>query len=354
MSDTTEHNILNSIPDLDDNTPDTNDDTSVSATETPASTAADTSEAVGGAGDEGRRVNTAAEPNNQPAPATRRDGLTEVPSKDNPGARDLVDPATGQTVARGGIERRIFEGAQRVHRENQQLMQRVTAAETAAKGITEVNALATRLNLSPQDQSTAFNIMRNFYNDPVKTLEQLVIEVKSKGYTIPFLETGVTPGMDAAAIQRMLDAKMAPLTEARTQQEQAAQYQAEAKTALDSFLDGNPEAGHNLSVLGEMLTAQPGLSLNDAYVKMIKWCSSNGLDYSQPLKPQIEAKQRASQPAAVSAQTPAQQPPSTAPLPFGRTTNSAAPVAAAKSFDENSSWADIIRQSMRETGMSAS
>ena len=79
--------------------------------------------------------------------------------------------------------------------------------------INEVTQEAVRLNVAPQDQIIAIRVMADFMRDPVKTLQYLVEEVKSKGYPIPFLEQGVTPGMDLNAIQRMIDNKMAPITQ---------------------------------------------------------------------------------------------------------------------------------------------
>lgn len=345
--DDTEDSILGNIPGLEDNTAEVSGGETTEATTTEASEAAATN-SVGTPAIEGGESNTPA----QPAAITRRDGLAEVPSKDNPGARDLVDPASGQVVARGGIERRIFEGAQRVHRDNQQLQQQLTQANQRFETANEVVKLGNSLNLSPQDQSASLQLMSDFLKNPVQMLERLVVEVKSKGYEIPFLTEGVSAGMDTAAIQRMMDQRMAPITQAREQQEAQGREQQEAKKTLDTFLDSNPEGEHNLTVLAEMITNQPGLTLDNAYVKLIKWCASNGLDYSQPLKPQIEAR-RAQQPATTTAQTPQQPRVPTVPLPNGRQPVSAVPINSAASFNESSSWADIIRQSMRESGMSA-
>jgi hypothetical protein len=350
----TEDDILSSIPDLDDNTQDTSNDTTTETTDTTqetSDTGAQSNVTVDTTNSEGSGANTPAQPALGATPTIRRDGLAEVPNPNNPGARDLVDPSTGQVVARGGIERRIFEHSQRTQRDNQALQARVTAAEAQVSQGTEINRLGTSLALSPQDQQASFNLMSQFLKNPVQMLEQLVIEVKSKGYDIPFLTTGITPGMDTAAIQRMVDQRMAPITDANKQQQQAAEVQVQAKRTLDNFLDTNPEGQHNLTVLAEMMTAQPGMTIDNAFVRMIKWCASNGYDYSQPLKPQIEAK-RAQQPANTTAQTTLPRQP-VAPLPNGRPTSNAAPVNKAATFDENSSWSDIIRQSMRETGMSA-
>jgi hypothetical protein len=350
----TEENILNTIPDFQDTGGDGGGDTGsgeqtqTSAQPTHGGDAGQTSAQPTDASGEGSA-------NQQPAQPVRRrhDGLVEVPNQENPNTRDLVDPITGRTVARGGIERRVFEDGQRHARENATLKQNLTNATRQLAGINEVTQEAVRLNVAPQDQVAAIRVMADFMRDPVKTLEYLVAEVKSKGYPIPFLEQGVSSGMDMTAIQRMIDAKFAPFT----QQQQTVQHQEQmrqrAEADLSTFLTDNEEANSNLDVLAEMLNAQPGLSLSNAYTKLIRWAHENGLDWTQPLKAQIaqQRQQPTSQP-----QQPLEQPTSQQrPLPGGRSAsgNGATPVGngVAQQYSENASWSDIIRQSMREHGV---
>ena len=276
-------------------------------------------------------------------------GWSKFPTQNSLNTRDLVDPITGRTVAKGGIERRVYEDGQRHARENNQLKQQLSNATRQLSSINEVTQEAVRLNVAPQDQIAAIRVMSDFLRDPVKTLEYLVAEVKSKGYPIPFLEQGVTPGMDLAAIQRMIDAKMAPITQQTQRTQQEAQQRQAAQRELDTFLEDNTEANSNLDVLSEMLNAQPGLSLQSAWTKMIRWSHENGLDWTQPLKQQIAAQRQ--QP------TPPSSLPSNrnAPLPGRRSAggNGAQPVGngGVQQYNENASWADIIRQSMQEHGV---
>jgi hypothetical protein len=192
--------------------------------------------------------------------------------------------------------------------------------------------------------------MADFMRDPVHTLQYLVEEVKSKGYPIPFLQQGVTPGMDMSAIARMIDNKMAPIAQQRQQEQQMAQARQAAERDLNVFLEDNQEAQSNLDVLTEMLNAQPGLPLQSAYTKMIRWAHENGLDWTQPLKPQVA--QRYQQPTP---QQPTQQPTQQRPLPGRRSAggSSATPMAngPVAQHNENASWSDIIRQSMQEHGV---
>lgn len=352
MSGTTEESILGTIPDFQEG-----GDSSGGVTDSgPAETSAQPQS--GGVNEGGGQ--TSAQPTQtggegsaaQRAEQVRRrhDGLVEVPNAENPNTRDLVDPITGRTVARGGIERRVFEDGQRASRENAQLKTHLQNATQQLSHINEVTQEAVRLNVAPQDQIAAIRVMADFMRDPVKTLEYLVAEVKSKGYPIPFLEQGVTPGMDMTAIARMIDNKMAPLT----QREQAAQVEVQqrqmAERNLNTFLEDNREANANLDVLAEMLQAQPGLPLHTAYTKMISWAHENGLDWTQPLKPQIAAQRQQPNP-----QQPTQQQAPQRPLPGRRSANGngAAPVGngQVQQHNENASWSDIIRHAMSEHGV---
>ena len=285
----------------------------------------------------------------QPAPVRRRhDGLVEVPNAENPNTRDLVDPISGRTVAKGGIERKIFEDGQRATRENNQLKNELGNAKRMLSSINEVTQEAVRLNVAPQDQVIAVRVMSDFMKDPVKTLQYLVEEVKAKGYQIPFLEQGVTPGMDMNAIARMMDQKMAPITQQRQAQMEQVQLRQRAESDLNNFLNDAPDAEPNLDVLSEMLQAQPQLTLHGAYSRMVKWAHENGLDWTQNLKQQIAAQR---------SQQPTNQQPATAPrrpLPGQRSASprGAAPVnGSGAQHNENASWADIIRDSMRENGV---
>jgi len=275
----------------------------------------------------------------------RHDGLVEVPNEQNQNVRDLVDPITGRRVASGGVERRIFEEGQRHARENQQLKQQLQNASNQLNGINEVTQEAVRLGLTPESQLVAVRVMADFLRDPVRTLEYMVQEVKAKGYQIPFLAQGVSPGMDMAAIGRMIDQKMMPITQQRQIEAQQQRVRNEAKQELDTFLASHEDAQQNLDVIAEMLQAQPGLTLPDAYIQMMRWSIMNGLDPRQSLKQQIARLQ----------QQPTQQPTQTRPLPNGRSASGGVAQrsnGAAQMHNENASWSEIIRDAMLEHGVS--
>ena len=353
--------ILKNIPDfMDDNDNATETPNDTTETQDTSNTTSPGNANTGGSADDttGGKVSTTAAPTTPDAGVVqRRDGLIEVPNKDNPNARDLVDPATGEVIAKGGSERGLYERAQRAHQGEraaqqraQQLEQRAIKAEAVAQQHTEVTNAVREAGIDHASTVTAVQLMGRFLKDPVSVLSDLVTEVKSKGYNIPFLETGVTPGMDAIAMQRMLDVRMAPITNAAQQQQLAERQQQEARSTLDNFLASEPDAHHNLGILGEMLTQEPSLNLNTAWSKLIRMSYEAGLNPTQPLKAQYEAKLRQQTTATPPAQ--AAQNTASRPLPNGRATNGAIPQADARQFDENSSMGDIIRQAMLESGFS--
>ena len=347
----TESAILNTIPDFKDGA----DGTATSGTDTATS---QTTEGSGGdattsaqpttTGGESSGTDTAKQ---QQAFRRRHDGLIEQPNADNPRVRDLVDPVTGRTVAKGGVERHVYEEGQRHFRENNTLKQQVNQLQGFVQSVNQVTQEAARLNVKPEDQMVALRVMSDFMRDPVRTLEYLVAEVKAKGYPIPFLEQGVSPGMDMTAIARMMDQKMQPITQQHQQAAQQAQRAQQAEQELNSFLGDNREAESNLDVLTEMLQAQPNLSLQTAYTKMIRWSHENGLDWTQPLKPQIAALNAQSQ--QPTHQQPTQQD-TTRPMPGrGAVRGNATPLNGnqGQQFNESASWSDIIGSAMRESGV---
>lgn len=346
----TEDSILNNIPDFQEDSGGeaTHVDTGQTGTEQSGSgegrSSAQPTQTGGASG-------TSQQPAQQGEVRRRHDGLIERPNAENPNTRDLVDPISGRTVARGGIERKIFEDGQRATRQLNQVNTELGNAKRMLASINEVTQEAVRLNVAPQDQVIAIRVMSDFMRDPVKTLQALVEEVKSKGYQIPFLEQGVSQGMDLNAIQRMIDNKMAPITQQRQMEQQNHQARQQAEADLNHFLEDNQEANQNLDVLSEMLQAQPGLPLQSAYTKMIRWAHENGLDWTQNLKAQI-AQQR-SQQEQPTHQQPTQQ--EQRPLPgrrgASRTGTTQLNGGGGQQFNENASWADIIRQAMQENNV---
>jgi hypothetical protein len=275
----------------------------------------------------------------------RTDGLVERQSAADPRRRDLVDPVTGQVVAQGGIERRIYEQSKRHERDVTTLRRENEQLKAQANGYQQANSLATQLGLSAEAQSTALRVMSDFTKDPVRTIEYLIAEVKGKGYNIPSLN-GQGQATDLEAFAKLMDSRLAPIMQERQQSQQVQQANVRAKAELDNFLDQAPDARANLDILAEMLNGDQALNLNSAYIRFLTWCSANQLDPTQHVGPQLQARQEQAQ------TPPATQPRQARPVPGNRNMNgnSAIPVGSRAVHDENSEWSNIINDSMLEAG----
>lgn len=353
--DETNESILSSIPGLDEETAASTssegsdgEGASTSAeTTAPATTAPAASEGTAPATTPGSTTDAAPKDLAAERVIYRRDGLIEKASKDGSGARDLVDPKTGEVVARGGNERRYFENAQKATRQLQAQTTELQQLRQQQASAGEVTKLATDLQLPVADQKIAMQMLSDFYKDPVKQLAALVSEVKAKGYPVDQL-LGMQPTIDYAAMQKMIDSKLAPVTQQRNQQQEVAKAQAEVKQELETFLSHNEDAYANLNIIAQAMDKDKTLTLERAFLAVTRWAGQNGYDYTQPLEAQVLARQNAGQqqqPAPVASR----QQPAIAPLPNGRQANNgAAPVGGETvAFDENADWKDIIRHAMK-------
>jgi hypothetical protein len=277
----------------------------------------------------------------------RQDGLVERQSATDPRRRDLVDPVTGQIVAQGGIERRVYEQAKRNEREANALRAEVQQLRAHTQGMQQANTVATQLGLQPDVQITAMRVMADFMKDPVRTIEYLIAEVKGKGYNIPSLQ-GAGQGTDMEALAKLIDQRLQPITSRYQQEQQLSANHQRAQRDLDNFLTDVPDARANLDIIAEMITGDNTLSLDRAYTRFVQWCSANQLDPTQHVGPQLQYRQQQQQVAQPGAQ-PRQ---ATRPLPGNRQLNgSSIPLNSRVAHDADADWSAIIAESMSDAGM---
>lgn len=199
---------------------------------------------------------------------------------------DLRTPDGG--IVRAGAERRFYETAQlakrqleaantaheATKREVQQLQSQVQAFQTAA---TATGALP------PEQAVAATRLYSDLARDPIGTVTKLLAELKSKGHTID----GIGSAVDTQAIQLMIkNNQPQPVV---NQQENADQ---EAAKEVGIFFSNFPDAVMHDEILGEIITAHPNLSLQDAYFQLRNSVIQRGLDWSKPIKPQLQPQQQ--------------------------------------------------------------
>ena len=353
----TDDQILSSIPGLEEFVSNAQSDNSGETPQTETAPQSDGTDSTSSTTDTSTTgTSPTASTEQQQEVIARRDGLVEKPNADNPRSRDLVDPTTGRVVAHGGIERHVFEQAQRHRRENDTFKQRIQTLEAQVNQSNETIRVANQLQVPPQEQVAAIQAFADFKRDPVRFLETLVAEVKGRGFDIPFLSEGINRGIDTAAVSRMLDQRLAPLTAQQEQVRVNTESHNRAIQELDAFINVFPDAQMNLDVIGGVMQADPTLSLDRAYTTVLQWAHRNGLDPSQSLRQQLAQRQTGQQPQQGPAPLQPQQSMSrmttpTAPLPNGRSASQAPVREASNNVNENSSWRQIVRDSFKEHGL---
>lgn len=262
----------------------------------------------------------------------------------------------GHIVARAGSERRLYEKSTRLEtqlkqektaRENdRQMLQR---AATEIKGMREVYGMAENLRMSTREAMMGLTLVDKFKKDPVDFFKYVLTQMTAIGQDV----TKLVPELGAAAvspdgikqlIQQELRGALGPVRETRESDLQQQRAMQDAEREYNTFVDRYPDVTTHEDVIARLIQDDENLSLDAAYYKLKEFAATNRLDFSRPLKPQIEARQRSG-----NTQNAPQQRTQQRPMPSGR--GNAPVVSNQPKFSADSSYEDIIMSSMRENGI---
>lgn len=261
------------------------------------------------------------------------------------GPQDLT--LSDGTVIKGGLERRMFEKAERYFRpqvqqmqtQMQQAQQQVREAQAQVKAYESAHKAMHDLGVTPHEANVSHQLMAAYKKDPVATINYLLTEAKAAGYDVSKIGG---PGVDQAAIQRAIDNAVAPFVQDRQKQTQQRELQEQTQREYNAFVSRFPDAemhGEEIARLMDVAN-QNGQQLtpDTAYYMLQSYFYRNGYDWSRPLSQQGKTPQ---QQQRVQTQQPS--------IPQGRPNQSTRPIE--KQIDESSDWEDIIGISMAEAGM---
>ncbi len=254
-----------------------------------------------------------------------------------------ITDAQGQVVAAAGRERRWFETSETLH--NYVASQREEIAtlktrigEVAATSKEAMDGIPARLGLNTDEVGLGLKLAAGFKSDPVETARYIVAEAMKLGYNLEqIVETAGSNNLNMTAIRQLLDDRLGPVAEKRTEEQEAQTQEQNGIDAYNVFMRRFPDAAHHQEQIAAVANHYK-IAPEDAYFELRKWANRHGYDFNQPLQPQM---QRASQPA---------NGPSTAPLPSGGIPQGGVtdtPQIASDDVD----YDDIIKESMREAGM---
>lgn len=255
---------------------------------------------------------------------------------------NLVD-GQGNIVARAGKERRLWERVQRYeHFEVPELRKQVEQLTQQQAQTQVLNNVPQQLGLSNEDVLQGMRLIASYKKDPVATINYILTEARAAGHNIQGQDQG---RIDLAAVSRLLDERLKPITEDRAAHQRQQEVQAQAEREYNDFITRFPDAVPHEDVIARLLQRDTRLSPEAAYYQLRLFAQQNGLNWNQPLQPQVLALQ--------SGNDGAQQQQTMLPMSGGRGGN--APVQdrqqAARLADVDADTADIVKEAMREAGL---
>lgn len=287
-----------------------------------------------------------------------RQVLQEKPQRDANG--NIIDK-NGNIVAQKGAESRVFHQNNRLRqalnaadRRNQQLAGQLAEFKYIAE-------LPTKLNLAPQQAAEALNFRAKFESDPVSAVREVVARVLGLGYSMDQLfGEDARDFINGRALDAALERRLGPL-EKRTREDAARdQRNAAAKEAYDHFIATHEYADVHGDAIARLVGEQ-NISPELAYSRLETFAAKNGLDFTQPLGPQIAQRQQRGGPQqrqqpqqrGAPQQQPGRRP--QRPLAPGRVpaTNGVTPAGNTAMAPANATWEEIIRNTMHLVGSNA-
>lgn len=265
---------------------------------------------------------------------------------------DLVD-ANGNVIARHGSERRLYQNLERTRAELEQVRKELTDYKA-------LDGVPARLGLSREDVAEGLTLTASFNRDPVGTAQTILAKALALGHSLEDIVGEAGRGtIQTNALRSMIDERLAPITQATERQKQQETLSNEVAKEMTEFSESYPDALIHQDVIASMMNEDPRqdrpfILAERAVYRLREWCAKNGFDYSQPLKPQVLARQQgANNPPPAQQQPPQQrvQTPQPPAMPNGRG-NGAGPsvVEHVAPLPASSSWNSILEQVKQELG----
>ncbi len=264
-------------------------------------------------------------------------------SKASPAAGDLT--LQDGTVVKAGVERRLYDKYQekaklaesQLSMKTNELNQANASRQRVEQELAQLKTTVSSLNgADPQVVSTGLKLVKDLQRDPTGTLKALLTEALAAGYTIE----GIGAGVDAQSIRAEVLKQFEPLQQQLSVQQQEQQTNQAIEQEVTTFYTQFPDARVHDDVIAAVIQKNPQLSLSEAYYQLRSATIDRGLDWSQPLAPQLAGEQQ-------------QQQTQQKPMVNGRTVVEGQLADADKTAvaHESTDMGSIIKSAMRDNGM---
>jgi hypothetical protein len=254
-------------------------------------------------------------------------------------AGNVID-ARGNIVAPAGRGRRLDEQNRRYRgllEAKDREIQQIKAQHSEANFL---NGAPAKLGLNHDETAAALDMMALFKNNPGQLVQIVLAEASAKGVDLNKILGQNIGSVQTDAIKKMLDERFAPLDRMSKEREQEAKLNHAVQTRYNTFLTKYPDADPHQDAIANLMRTQ-GLHETEAYFRVREFALRNGLDFNQPLGPQL---------VAVMNQQPRQQASRRRPIVNGRGAPNGMTERKTEVASPDRSYASIVEEALAEAG----
>jgi hypothetical protein len=215
--------------------------------------------------------------------------FTDKPKK---GPRGELLDAKGNIVASTRREKQLAYNLNRAQYAANQASREARKMHEALNQYREIDVVMKQNNLNHQMVREALELRALAEKDPITAVRDVIARVLAAGATMEqILGHDAVPAINASVIKQELDRRLGPMEKETQARQRQAQIEERAQEQMEAFVQQHPHAEtHGVEISN--LVSQHGLTPERAYFELRSWVERRGMDFTSPLKPQLEAYAR--------------------------------------------------------------
>jgi len=198
----------------------------------------------------------------------------------------------GEVVAATRREKQLAYNLNRAQYAANQSARQIKAMQQHLQAYQGIDQVMKQHNLSPQMAREALQLRAMAEQNPILAVRDIIARILATGATMEdIFGNDAVPQINARVITNELDRRLGPVEQAARQRQQHERIQEQAQVQMENFVQQHPHAEtHGVEISN--LVSQHGLTPERAYFELRSWVERRGMDFTSPLRPQIEAASR--------------------------------------------------------------
>jgi len=215
--------------------------------------------------------------------------FTDKPRK---GPKGELLGRNGEVVAATRREKQLAYNLNRAQYAANQSARQIKAMQQHLQAYQGIDQVMKQHNLSPTMAREALQLRAMAESNPILAVRDIIARVLAAGATMEdIFGNDAVPQINARVITNELDRRLGPVEQAAKQRQQQERIAETAQVQMEQFVQQHPHAEtHGVEISN--LVSNHGLTPERAYFELRSWVERRGMDFTSPLRPQIEAAMR--------------------------------------------------------------